>query len=140
MKSFYLAIKGVIKHNDKVLLIKRTKDDADGNFWEFPGGRINDSESFSETLQRELREEVGIVDLEILKLLHMYQLPVDVENSHGLFFLYFKVNTSSHEIVLSKEHSEYRWVTKDESIDLPMNDGTKQALSIAFREEVIPNK
>ena len=132
MKSFYIAIKGVIKHNDKVLLIKRAKDDADGNFWEFPGGRINDAESYSETLQREFREEVGIVDLEMGKLLHMYQLPVNVENSHGLFFLYFKVNTASHEIVLSVEHSEFRWVTKDELIDLPMNDGTKQALLISL--------
>ncbi len=52
---------GVIK-NDKqqVLIAKRPEDKAHGGCWEFPGGKIANTESIVQALDRELQEELGL--------------------------------------------------------------------------------
>ena len=42
------------------LIAKRNEDDMLGGLWEFPGGRVEEGESFEEALIRELREELAI--------------------------------------------------------------------------------
>ncbi len=48
---------GVIFRDGKILLMQRN----DNNLWGMPGGAINVGESLAEGLQREIREEVGVV-------------------------------------------------------------------------------
>ncbi|MCS7236722.1 MAG: NUDIX domain-containing protein [Thermoguttaceae bacterium] len=47
-------------HGGKVLARRRPPSVPWGNFWEFPGGRINPGESPGEAALRECREETGI--------------------------------------------------------------------------------
>jgi A/G-specific adenine glycosylase len=47
------------------LIAKRNEDDMLGGLWEFPGGRVEEGESFEEALTRELREELAI-DVEVI--------------------------------------------------------------------------
>ena len=47
------------------LIAKRKEDDMLGGLWEFPGGRVEEGESFEEALIRELREELAI-DVEVI--------------------------------------------------------------------------
>ena len=47
------------------LIAKRNADDMLGGLWEFPGGRVEEGETFEEALVRELREELGI-DVEVV--------------------------------------------------------------------------
>ena len=62
MSKIIIAAGPVILENNKVLLIKDSKDD----FWKFCGGRVEDNDSnIEETTQREVKEEMGL-DIEIL--------------------------------------------------------------------------
>ena len=57
----------VFRHG--LLLITRRRPDAHlGGLWEFPGGKVNGSESAEDCLKRELMEELGI-EIEIKELL-----------------------------------------------------------------------
>lgn len=56
----------VIIEDDKVLLTKHGNDD----FWKFPGGSVEDSESFQETAKNEAQHKLGI-DIEILTPPHI---------------------------------------------------------------------
>ena len=49
----------------KHLIAKRNEDDMLGGLWEFPGGRVEEGETFEEALVRELREELAI-DVEVI--------------------------------------------------------------------------
>ncbi len=46
--------------DDHILLTERIGDSPFAGLWEFPGGKIDPSESAEEALVRELREELGI--------------------------------------------------------------------------------
>ncbi len=54
------VVAALIRRDGRYLLARRTKDDAIGRVWEFPGGRVEDGESEETALVRELREELGV--------------------------------------------------------------------------------
>lgn len=50
-----MSIKGVIIHDDRVILLKNER-----NEWELPGGKLEPTESPVDCLEREIREELGV--------------------------------------------------------------------------------
>ena len=66
---------GLVFHGGKLLITQRRLDDHLGGLWEFPGGKLEPGETFSDCLVRELREELGIdvrVHQEIDDVTHSY--------------------------------------------------------------------
>jgi len=54
-------VAAVIEREDRRLLIgQRRKDDSSPLKWEFPGGKVRESEGAEAALARELREELGV--------------------------------------------------------------------------------
>ena len=72
----YIAV-GVIRNsNNEYLIAQRPEHGLHAGKWEFPGGKIEQSESIFEALQRELKEELGITILESSPLLKLdYDYP-----------------------------------------------------------------
>lgn len=141
MKSFYVGVKGIILNDDKVLLLQRSKSERQDRFWDAPGGRMQDTESFEEALTRELAEEIGnIKGITVTDLLHVYRLPKNVEHEHGLILVFFRVHATISDVILSEEHDAYRWVSRDELASffdteaLYINDGVKQAVQLALNQ------
>ena len=66
---------GIILHGEKILICQRHRSDPYGLQWEFPGGKVRDSEELEASLRRELREELGIdasIGEEVYRLRHRY--------------------------------------------------------------------
>lgn len=59
-------VRAIIIKDEKVLLIKRTKDDL--IYWVFPGGAVENEENNNQALIRECKEELG-VDIKVNDLL-----------------------------------------------------------------------
>ena len=56
--NFSLAVKAFIVHKNKLLIVKRAKNDVHmPSIWELPGGRLNPGEDPSVTAKREFFEE-----------------------------------------------------------------------------------
>jgi 8-oxo-dGTP diphosphatase len=51
---------GIIYQDDQFLLAKRPQGKPYAGYWEFPGGKIEASETVHQALERELEEELGI--------------------------------------------------------------------------------
>ena len=54
------VVAALIRREGRYLLARRTKDDAIGRVWEFPGARVQAGESLESALARELDEELGV--------------------------------------------------------------------------------
>ena len=51
----------VFNKNGQLLIDQRLESSSMGGMWEFPGGKKNFDESIEKTIERELKEELGIV-------------------------------------------------------------------------------
>ena len=111
------AVKALIKHNKKFLIIKPTNPMFIGPY-DLPGGRIEGNEDKKEALKREVSEETGL-DIEIIKEL----CTETVKYPHiELSLTTFLCSASRNDIKLSHEHKEFIWVTKEELLELPERD------------------
>ena len=54
-----IAVGAIIRHQDRLLLIRRDKEPARG-YWTFPGGAVELGESLEDAVRREVLEETGL--------------------------------------------------------------------------------
>lgn len=57
---FVQAAIAVIERRGRYLICRRHRHKTFGGYWEFPGGKREDGESWERCLRRELREELGV--------------------------------------------------------------------------------
>lgn len=121
----YNAVKGLISCKDKYLILE--KENFLGGKYEVSGGRKDSGETDEETLKREIKEETGL-EVEIQKLLNKWSLDLPEKGIHldGKTYL---CKSYSDGVKLSKEHINYKWVSKDELKDLDCPDWLKDAIS-----------
>ena len=133
MKTFYVGIKGVIIHDDKVLLLRADGGKGRRDIWEMPGGRIDDDETAQQALNRELNEELtNITDISIGGVLHAARLPWDIDGTNSLVLIFYKVNANFEgDPKIGEEHMDWRWCTIEEARQLA-NDFTLPAIEAAF--------
>ncbi len=70
-----VAVAVIINQNKEILIAKRSKEQHQGNKWEFPGGKVEADETSEEALHREILEELGIEiqsSAELLSITHEY--------------------------------------------------------------------
>ena len=135
MKEFQnkLIVHGLMKINDKYLVIKRSiikrgKSNVYPEYWDIPGGSVEDFETPVEALIREAKEEVNL-DVE-----------VDSNFDKGkntmftrLVYICTLKNTNDYVIQLDlEEHSEYRLIS---SLDEMSNEKV-----VPFLVDILSNK
>lgn len=111
------------------LLIKRTPHD--GGFWQPVTGTVHDGEKLADCLRRELREEVGLAQLdEVSDCLYKF----DWQRSSGerfIEFVYAVRIPRNVEIVLAPdEHNDYKWCDYDGAQTTLSKDNNKRSLEV----------
>lgn len=126
MKSFKHKLMAVMQHavvllRGRVLLIRYSGYQGKGveGLWGLPGGHYISGHP-EEDLGREIREETGLTNAAGLKLLRTYvvKFPDGIER-FGVFYLWELEGLKEPPIVLSNEHTEYRWVARGETVGIP---------------------
>lgn len=115
MKQFNVGIKSLIIRDNKILLVKH----VDPLYWEVPGGRIDDSETIEQTLERELHEELpNIKSYKVHGIVDAFRLQKDIKPDLSLFLVFYKISATftGDTPDLSDEHSEFKWMTKTEAL------------------------
>ena len=101
--------------------------------WEFPGGRIDFGESAEDAFYREMKEELYFEKVKIGRLVNMWSF-TDMRNgvNHHFIIFDFEIFTDESKIKLSGEHSEHKWIGKDEFEKFDMREGHKETLRKYF--------
>ncbi len=109
------GIKALIKKEDKFLLLHKSATvPRFPNYWDFPGGALESGEDPVEGIIREIKEETNL-DVEGIERIWSTNLEV---NGSLVEYILFEIKDFSGEIKLSLEHTEFKWVTKEELMTL----------------------
>lgn len=112
----------IIQKDEAVLIAQRPAEGLLGGLWEFPGGKLRPGEDLAQCLQREIREELGVL-VRVGALLGVYQ--------HA--YTHFRVTLHAFQCTLQNggqpqalEHSALCWVTPAELGNYPMGKIDRQ--------------
>jgi 8-oxo-dGTP diphosphatase len=108
MEKFHLTVKGIVRRNGRILVIKRSPfDDHKPNVWETAGGGVECEGTPQEELAREIKEETGL-RVRVGRPFNVFTFRKDTgEFKVGITFLCDYV---SGRVKLGPEHVDYKWV------------------------------
>jgi len=112
--------KGLIVHtiidngNGEVLILQRSKNnDVLPEYWDIPGGTLEDGEDPAEGAMRETKEESGIITSGLK--LFFQKSNVDVLKNKQFITLVFCAKTTVKNVVINpEEHDAFAWIDPSE--------------------------
>lgn len=107
---------GVLKKNNKILFQKRKGDE----FWALPGGAIEVLERAKDVIKRELEEEIGLKDVEVIRPLWFveYFFKFNDLDQHQ-YIIGYLLNIDDNNEIVNKEEFDgieegkniiYKWI------------------------------
>jgi 8-oxo-dGTP diphosphatase len=122
--GFTIGQKAAIMEGGKYLLVRRSPGDRTSpGTWEFPGGKLESGEKAEAGLRREMLEETGL-SVKVVKPL----LVLNHSSRKDFLFIIYECRRLSGRVRLSSEHTEHRWVTRQEMAGLELSDYMKAFL------------
>lgn len=127
-----IKVQGVMysKNNDKIeyLIIKRSE--KDGGFWQGVTGTLEEGEKLKECLIREIKEELGIVNIN-----NISEIEETIQWAKKTGFMIteyvFSVELDRNiNITLSEEHDDYKWCDFNETYQWLGKDNNKNTLKM----------
>lgn len=109
MQQQSIAVGVILNKHRQVLICKRNNGKHLAGCWEFPGGKLEQGESFKFALRRELYEEVGVIVRTAIKVLETHHQYSD----RLLRFQFYKIPDYDGEIA-PRENQQMRWVSINE--------------------------
>lgn len=107
------------------LLLKRLPER--NGFWQPVTGGVEKGETRREALSREIREETGIANLiRVIEDLYFFEFSDPIPNKEYVYGV--EVPLTEKIVLDGKEHSEYRWCSKQEALQLLHWKENKEAL------------
>ena len=129
MQNFKLIAHALVKLNERYLLIKRTKmkrgkENSLPEYWDIPGGMVEEGETPSAAAIRETKEEVNL-DIVIGPILHEDSNYDEIKETVFTRIVYqaeLRDGQDENDIILQEdEHSEYRLVKDITDVDKPVD-------------------
>ncbi|WP_242131336.1 (deoxy)nucleoside triphosphate pyrophosphohydrolase [Aestuariivivens marinum] len=116
---------GVIYKRDKFLITRRKPGIALEGKWEFPGGKIKDSETGLEALKRELLEELGM-QVEVLGKIgsNIHHYP-----NFSIELIAYKCTFIEASFKLT-DHDAYEWISKVDISNFDLADADKPFIDL----------
>ncbi|MCK5332820.1 NUDIX hydrolase [Candidatus Parcubacteria bacterium] len=122
----------VYNREDKILILHRTSEAlSNPNNLDLPGGNLDFGEDAFVGINREIKEETGLICKE--------NRPFDVEShidKNGEFWvtIAYKFKYELGDIKLSFEHDKFKWISKDTLDDYKFSDKIKRFINNFYKK------
>lgn len=119
---------------DKFLIVQNAPDQDEPGLWGHPGGKIEPGESPRDAALRELQEETGII-LEPHAITKGCMLYVRGSSCDYVLYMFKGKIDKQPAVLLSHEHSDYKWVTIEEFFTYPLLPGSLEGYSYYLKSQ-----
>ena len=117
------VVAAVIMKNDLFLIANRSFEDNSQGIWEFPGGKVEENETFNSALMREIKEELSL-NIKVGDMIATIDLNKTDKN---IYVHYYYAIIVSGQISLNV-HSEFKWVSHTQLKNFTYIDGDRHIL------------
>ncbi len=125
----YFVVTGVVKHKNKVLILKKSNDDWNyPNKWSFCSGYVKEFEAAEDTVLREIKEETGL-KAKIVKKGELFQKD-DNKKKKTWVIKTFLCESNSANVKLDHENTEFKWINYKDLKKYPTVPGLKKDLKV----------
>ena len=119
------VVAAIIKKDNHFLIVKRNRKKHLGLKWEFPGGKVQENETFEEALIREIKEELNIkISLQDKLAEEKYK-----DEKIDIVLHYFLCTQEDGTIELN-EHEDLAWVEKKDFDKYNFTEGDGKILAL----------
>jgi 8-oxo-dGTP diphosphatase len=131
--------KAVVFHPKKkglFLVLKRPEQARSRpNCWDLPGGNVKYGERHDVALRREIVEET---ELEVENVSPVHVL-TNFDANNNIYYLYigYVANALNDDVHIGKEHTESKWVTQSEFLELQSADFLQDHVMKVFEQESV---
>ncbi|MBI5729661.1 MAG: NUDIX pyrophosphatase [Ignavibacteriales bacterium] len=113
------------------LLLKRASNEKYADVWQMVTGSI-ESESAYQTALREIKEETGLTPIKFWVVPNINSF-YSTENDIIIMIPVFAAMVDENAVVtISEEHTEFKWVKKEEAIKLLAWPGQRKSVGIIY--------
>lgn len=117
---------------NEVLILKRSSDESHyPGLWDMPGGGIKKGESLEKAAEREVKEEAGLK----VKIDDGYFYIFSCYSESKIEIFAFKAYWVSGKVILSKEHTEFKWVSEAEYKNFRYTPGVTAIINEFFKNK-----
>lgn len=107
------VVAAVIRRNGHYLICQRPLGKRHGGLWEFPGGKLQDGETITDAVRRELAEELHVEPLRV------GEVRARISDPGSAFVIHF-VDVDIAGEPRSTEHQAIAWVLAPDLRDYPL--------------------
>lgn len=123
-----------VKCRDEILLVKRGFGLADAEgYWSTNNGFIDEVMSVAEIARKEIKEELSVdVSIGQVKVGKSYTLENPAEKRNYIVFPCLIELQEKPEIILDREHTEFRWIKRNQLENFEILDDLPYAIDAAL--------
>lgn len=125
------------KDGVKYLILKRAKTKMYEHLWQGVAGKIEKGEQAWQAAIRELKEETGLDPLKIFVADHVSKF-YETHGDRINLVPVFGMEVASDIVLLSSEHSDFKWVDYDSACSYLVWKGQKKGITVV-NEMIISN-
>ena len=121
-----VAVAVIMDDQQRILITRRPLHTSHGGMWEFPGGKLEEDETPTDALAREIKEEVGLIvqDCEFLgEINHVY-------SHRSVALLVYCVRAFQGEAQAMETQMDLRWVPLDRLQDFEFPEANQQIIEL----------
>ena len=126
----HVAVGAVVIHDNQVLLVKRGKPPAEGE-WAIPGGNVELGETLQQAAEREILEETGVT-VQAKEIIYTFE-SIHKDPEGGVIFHYvildFAADYISGNPAPHDDAMDAQWVTPENATKLKINSSTRILLN-----------
>lgn len=119
-----IIVHNLVKKDNEVLLLKRASNVTNlPNYWDIPGGSLENGEDLASGAVRETVEETGLSTTEP-KIFYYFANYETSKDMHYITIFFISDFVSGSVVLNPEEHQEYRWVYVSDMVGFSKENNT----------------